>query len=83
MVIVDCRLPSPGIVSDGWRILDRPHVAAVIIRLTGLNFWDPVESIVTAITIVALGLSNQNVRIVGILGLVDKSESSEPVVPVP
>jgi hypothetical protein len=83
MVIVDCRLPSPGIVSDGWRILDRPHVAAVILHLARFNFWDPVESIVTTITTIVLDLSNRNVSIAGIIGLVVKPESSEPVVPVP
>jgi hypothetical protein len=83
VVIVDCRPPSPGIVSDGWRILDRPHVAAVIIRLARLNFRNPVETLVITITTFVLGLSNQNVSIVGIIGFVDKPESSEPVVPVP
>ena len=43
MVIIDCRLSTPGIVSDGWQTLDRPRMV-VIIRLTRFNLSNPIEA---------------------------------------
>ena len=78
VVIIDCRPPAPGIVSDGWRILDRPRMAAVIIRLTRINLTDPVEALVVITIATTLALGNKNVTAIVIIGVVEKPESCKP-----
>ena len=77
VVIIDCRPPEPGIVSDEWRILDRPRMV-VVIRLTRFHLIYSVEALV----IITLALSHKHVATIVDLRLVNKSEVCKPALPV-
>ena len=81
VVIIDCRPPEPGIVSDEWRILDRPRMV-VVIHLTRFNLVDSVEALIVITVVITLALGHKNVTAIVNLGLVEKPEICKPVLPI-
>ena len=81
MLVVVCRPLASGTISERWRAHGRPHVV-VIVQLTGLHFIDPIKTLIDILVVVTLALSNKNVRVIDSIGVVAKSESIKPIVPI-
>ena len=77
LLIVICRPLAPGIISEGWRAHDRPHVV-VIVRLTRLRLIDPIETVIN----IVIALRHKDVAAVANLGVVVEAKGRVPILPI-